>query len=510
MKNKTRENDSDGYGFLLLWVVVLLIPWVFLHSGCAVWPEPARSVHIGVAGPMGSCADFFASVDKRTTISNALDSGHTRVTQYPYLRTNRFLASFRDEVETGSAFTAWVDQMQALDQWARRFEIANLSDPDVAALASVNGRNELYRKVVACGNLLRDVDFSNADEKKRLRRDAAAVDEYIGLRRVLGLYPVTDRLVLRGVRQWHAEANESFGTKPPEKWQAIRYVPPVEPDVLAGRRIVQRAERDALGIPAYAPEDRETLFHAYAPVWEVPVKSDDDRIGSPIWTGDGRIGVDTDRPRTYTHLSLTRSGRAILTQLNYIIWFPSRPKDGVLDIYGGMLDGLNYRVTLDTKGDPILYETIHNCGCYYKAYPTGRLRVREPGAYAEPPLILQAPEIDFTQEPMAVAMESRTHYVRHLYPASRGIPSETVTSPLADYDELKSLDHGNGNRKSMFNRYGIVPGSQRLERFVLWPTGVLSPGAMRQWGRHAVAFVGKRHFDDPFYLDRMFSPTDSF
>jgi hypothetical protein len=48
----------------------------------------------------------------------------------------------------------------------------------------------------------------------------------------------------------------------------------------------------------------------------------------------------------------------------------------------------------------------------------------------------------------------------------------------------------------MFNLYGIAPGSERLERFILWPTGVLSPGAMRQWGRHAVAFVGKRHFDD--------------
>jgi hypothetical protein len=27
---------------------------------------------------------------------------------------------------------------------------------------------------------------------------------------------------------------------------------------------------------------------------------------------------------------------------------------------------------------------------------------------------------------------------------------------------------------------------------------------MRQSGRHAVAFVGKRHFDDPDYMDRMF------
>jgi hypothetical protein len=30
---------------------------------------------------------------------------------------------------------------------------------------------------------------------------------------------------------------------------------------------------------------------------------------------------------------------------------------------------------------------------------------------------------------------------------------------------------------------------------------------MRQWGKHAVAFVGQRHFDDPFYLDEMFRPV---
>jgi hypothetical protein len=39
--------------------------------------------------------------------------------------------------------------------------------------------------------------------------------------------------------------------------------------------------------------------------------------------------------------------------------------------------------------------------------------------------------------------------------------------------------------------------------------GVYSPGAMRQWGRHAVAFVGERDFDDPFYMDNMFKHTDS-
>ena len=61
----------------------------------------------------------------------------------------------------------------------------------------------------------------------------------------------------------------------------------------------------------------------------------------------------------------------------------------------------------------------------------------------------------------------------------------------------------------MFSQDSIAPDSTRLERLILWPTGVYSPGAMRQWGRHAVAFVGRRHFDDPFFMDKMFEQTDS-
>jgi hypothetical protein len=119
---------------------------------------------------------------------------------------------------------------------------------------------------------------------------------------------------------------------------------------------------DALGIPDYSPHARQALFRIYAPVWEVPTEAGYDRIGTPVWTSKGELDIDTRQPLTYTLLSFTRFGKAILTQLNYIIWFPSRPRENALDIYGGSLDGLNYRVTLDKNGEPLLYETIHNCG----------------------------------------------------------------------------------------------------------------------------------------------------
>jgi hypothetical protein len=205
----------------------------------------------------------------------------------------------------------------------------------------------------------------------------------------------------------------------------------------------------------------------------------------------------------YIELSLEEKETRV-TQLNYIIWFPSRPKIHALDIYGGMLDGLNYRVTLDTHGEPLLYESVHHCGCYYAAYPTRRLKIREKIPYKEPPLILKAPDIQPDRQWMTVAMKSRTHFVRHLYPSGFNANSDTVVYNILPYDQLRSLNDAHGGHRSMFDPDSLAPGTRRLERWLFWPTGVYSAGAMRQSGRHAVAFAGRRHFDDPFFMEKMF------
>ena len=61
-----------------------------------------------------------------------------------------------------------------------------------------------------------------------------------------------------------------------------------------------------------------------------------------------------------------------------------------------------------------------------------------------------------------------------------------------------------GAHASAFGPQGLIAGTERLERFFFWPMGIASAGAMRQWGRHATAFVGRRHFDDADLLERRF------
>lgn len=73
----------------------------------------------------------------------------------------------------------------------------------------------------------------------------------------------------------------------------------------------------------------------------------------------------------------------------------------------------------------------------------------------------------------------------------------------ADDDALRWLAEGAGQR-SLFGADGIVAASARGERFPFWPIGVPNPGAMRQWGRYATAFIGRRHFDDPDLMDKSF------
>jgi hypothetical protein len=475
-----------------------------LLASCSIVPRTTHSFRVGETDALGRCADFFASLDHASVKARVLDPGEFRIEGFPYLRVNRFLASFSEEAGAAEAFSVWVDRMRALDREARRNEIANLPRAAEFSGLAANDPVDLNAGVSRCGELLSAADFQNGEHRAALRKNALVPDEYLLLWRVLGIYPVARLFVSRGVSNWHTEARGGFTTKPPATWQSTLYFLERESHAADAHLIVSQAKRDALGLPVYSKEAQAALFRAHAPVWEVQRQAEFDRIGAPFWASENALGVDTRNPTTYTLLSFTRFGKKVLTQLNYVIWFPARPKKHALDIYGGFLDGVTYRVTLDEHGQPLLYETVHNCGCYYQAYPTHRLTAREAIDYAEPPLILVAPELDSAQEIMAVAMESQTHYVRHLYPRIRQHPLEGAPYAMADYGELRSLPDGNGGRRSMFGPDSLAPGSERLERFLLWPTGVVSPGAMRQSGRHAVAFVGERHFDDPFALETMF------
>jgi hypothetical protein len=260
-----------------------------------------------------------------------------------------------------------------------------------------------------------------------------------------------------------------------------------------------------LNIPELSAEDKAHLLANFAPIWQVDTVSDDDRIGSPRWiSSQESADIDITQPIVYSYLSHTWFQEEILLQLNYVIWFPARPFTSKFDILGGHLDGLTWRVTLSNEGKPLVYDSIHNCGCYHVFYSDSQLCIRPPdGVLEEPTFVPQsAPELTSNQR-LALRVAHTTHFLDRVSTES-SVPNQVVSYILQDYQTLASLPLPNGQKRSLFQANGIVSGTPRGERWILWPMGIPNPGEMRQRGHHATAFFGRRHFDDSHIMQRAF------
>jgi hypothetical protein len=162
-------------------------------------------------------------------------------------------------------------------------------------------------------------------------------------------------------------------------------------------------------------------------------------------------------------------------------------------------------VTLAPDGEPLLYDAIHPCGCYHLFFPTARALPAPQAADSLEEWMFapqSLPRVAEGERPV-LHIASGTHYIERVT-LERGADS-LVRYALRPYAELRSIQRLSGGRASAFGPDGLVPGTERRERFLFWPTGVASAGAMRQWGRHATAFVGRRHFDDADLLEKRFS-----
>lgn len=336
--------------------------------------------------------------------------------------------------------------------------------------------------------------------------------EYRLWQRALGLYPLAALPFRFGISQWHRKTRAVYAqplSSLPVHGQLVRYAPPPmdnPPDPAEVAAILGRSARNPLHIPEPSLKEQERLFAAYAPEFEIDVVNADDRIGAPQWIDAEVSVIDVTRPTVYRRLSHTRADGRILLQLNYTVWFPARPLTSSLDLLGGRFDGITWRVTLTPEGQPWVYDAIHNCGCYHLFFPTSRARRRpQPVTLKEPAFIPQGmPALKPGQRPV-LRIATGTHYIERITrePAAE---AETVSYAWADYQDLRSLPwpHRGAERRSLFWPDGLVSGSGRAERFLFWPMGVPNPGAQRQWGHHATAFVGRRHFDDPDLLARVF------
>ena len=458
------------------------------------------------------CAEWFRAIDVEIDAGKVRDAQDSRVAGFPYLRTSRLLSSFRGEAAASPrALHALVDRMQALDLQARRHEIANLPQerlPAPPGASAAQAGNAALRRAQDCAQLLREIDLAVPERRAALLERATVPDDYSAFSRVLGLYALTKVPFSQGVRRYQDTVRADFArdlTPPPGGW-VVRFAPPppleIDRDLVAAMLV--RAAEDPLGIPEPSRRELHALFAAYAPSFEIEVTGDHDRFGElRLMRGAATPMVDAASAAVYTNLAWTRYRGRVLLQLVYTIWFPQRPSDGSLDILAGKLDGVTWRVTLDPEGEPLLYDAMHPCGCFHLFFPTPRAEpIPAPGGEVEWAFVPQRLPALLPGERPLVRIAARTHYVERVS-VVKGADS-LARYELRPYDELRSLVDMAGGRRSVFGPNGLVAGTERPERFLFWPMGIASAGAMRQWGRHATAFVGRRHFDDADLIERRF------
>ncbi len=195
---------------LNIFLVLLMI-----LTGCAYTPRTVRSPYLGQDTPAGQCADFFAALDETLRHAGIRDPGEFRLKNHPYLRTDRFLASFAAEIDDETVFDDWVKRLQRLDQKARDFEIANLPPENLSNLHFKTGATDIRKKIRQCGDILKAIDFEDADQRRKFKAEVKPFDDYLLSRRILGLYPITSMFVTSGIYRYQDEVYKTFSNQPP-------------------------------------------------------------------------------------------------------------------------------------------------------------------------------------------------------------------------------------------------------------------------------------------------------
>ncbi len=400
------------------------------------------------------------------------DAENHRVPGHAALRISRLEAALAPAA-ADPAFPTWVERLRALDESDRRVEIGNLPIAE----------RPPHERLAACSRQLAEVAVADAGSRERLREAARVPDHYSSTARAAGLYALTRRPFFAGVQAWQTGHEREMREALVNPRPALRLVPEL-----------------------VATSGDEHLLAAFAPVLDIDTAGAFDQIGRPSWNDDGKPFIDRADPVLFQRLTHTLVGGQRLVQLVYTLWFPERPSQGAFDLLAGQLDGVVLRITLASDGKPWMLDTIHACGCYHLFFPAPGVTLREGAPQDEewafvpaslPPL---APG-----ERFVVRLSSVAHQVIGIGIGTRA-GAETSGARYRREPEslLRRLPFPGGGTRSLYGPDGLVAGSERAERWLFWPMGITSAGAMRQWGHHATAFVGRRHFDDADLLDRRF------
>lgn len=492
----------------LAFVAIICLVNVSCSTSVSWAPDWRQSLFYQSSPQADLCIADFKRFDRAVRQAGVRDAEAARVNGFPYLRINRFLASFRNRNLSPDQLTDWVGSMRRLDQNARLVEARNMGDAPVS-----------LERLDRCAEALLQTDKTQPGFETSLRQAAFAPDHYSFWKRLAGAYPLTNIAAAVGYADWKQETLDAFSTfSNADQMFGPIYLPVMnEQTGTNAADILSAASRDSLSIPRLLPMQQKDLLSAFAPIVRVGSERGEDQIGHPQWMQGGQsegIEIDVTRPTLFGRIAYAYWKGKPTVQLVYTMWFSERPKTSVFDILGGSLDGLMWRVTLDHRGQPIVYDSIHPCGCYHLFFPTPditRQSLPEDSDLRESVLVPELAPVLSPDERILLTLESGSHYlvsvdaIRQTRLADRAVNYVIKIGDQVPDQDLRLLPRPDGaSTQSIYGEDGVIRQSERLERWILWPMGIESAGAMRQWGTHATAFVGMRHFDDPGLIDRSF------
>jgi len=241
---------------------------------------------------------------------------------------------------------------------------------------------------------------------------------------------------------------------------------------------------------AFKVPEGEGLFERNAPVFLVENSEQPyNRIGTPRAIATDQpspeITVDPAGATFYTMPVIWQTSRHRYTNLVYRVHFPEIPLRLVPFYLGaGQNVGLLVIVTLDEVDHPLLYTTLHTCGCYLAFLPTSLLPgdvlpddwpTGSQNIYGETlPVRLDYP-VNGLLPRLNLRLRDGTHRIMDAWLADARQPdarSRAVQARLAPVDALSNLPLGTGETASFFVTEGprkdyVVDSEKVWERLLI-------------------------------------------
>lgn len=471
----------------------LLCAVTVLLSSCtgAAKPSPFTGWYKNYA----DCRQQYEDMDARVDAAGVREASSWRVPGFPYLRTDRTLASFRSQVKGLNDVSEFTRRMRELDQEARDVEYVNLGMTDFEHATQRD-------RFLNCGRILAAIELEDPAIWARMVDAAVPEDAYSTSARVLGIYPLA-AISMKARAQAAREAamteyRRSPGDPIPAGQTRLWTVKQVE-DLSLIANAAKDVQINALGFPGFYGSQWRAMAQRHAPQLWIETRDENDLPAAPVF-GDRGLTANPTINRVNYLITYGRFGSDLLVQISYFLWFKSA--DGAST---GPIDGLIWRVTLDNQYRPMTYESVHASGRDHHWYPVQPLRERRDESQSHEPDFI-APELAPADAP-TLRMQAGTHALRRVVAWDQAAGASRHVYELRPYEELFTLARPQGGTRSLFGPDGLVPGAYGVDPVGGFASGIRNPGVLRQYGHHAIAHVGRRHFDDPYLLESTFEAT---